>query len=397
MRRQDLDVVVVGAGITGVALGLALHRSGHRVRVLDHRAMEPFIPPRGFDQRIYAISETSQSFLDSVGGWTRMDRQRIQAIERMDIMGDRDGRLHFDAEPGKSLGHIVEAGLLLQGLMDQVHASSPDLVEAPVSITDVKYFRDRQEIHLDHGGVLNARLLVAADGFQSPLRARMGLEAQFHDYHQTAVVANYASAGPHGGAARQWFLPGEVLALLPMSRNHLSLVWSATEEHARELLSMSPEERTSAIRDVTEGEVGDLEEVSVPAGFDLKKAWVDRWVLERFALVGDAAHGVHPMAGQGLNLGLQDAHCLAGILASRKPGPDCGDLGLLRRYERSRKGSVLMMQGVTDGLFRLFGVDCPESWVQWRNQGLNHLEKWTWMKKRLADHAAGYDAGTGWS
>lgn len=396
VRGQDLDVVVVGAGITGVALGLALHRSGHRVRVLDHRAVEPFIPPAGFDQRIYAISEASRSFLDSVGGWSRMDRQRIQAIERMDILGDRDGRLHFDATSGKSLGDIVEAGVLLQGLMDQVHASCPDLVEAPVSIMDVKSFRDRQEIHLDQGGMLKTRLLVAADGLQSPLRTRMGLSAQFRDYRQTAVVANYASARPHGGVARQWFLPGEVLALLPLPGNHLSLVWSATGEHARDLLAMSPERRTKAIQTVTGDAVGDLEEVSVPAGFALKKVWVDHWVMERFALVGDAAHGVHPMAGQGLNLGLQDAFCLAGVLGGRTPGPDCGDLGLLRRYERARKASVLMMQGMTDGLFRLFGDGCPEYWVRWRNRGLSHMEKWAWMKKRLAGHAAGQDVGTGW-
>ncbi len=390
MARQDrmLDVLVVGAGITGVALGLALRQSGHRVRVLDHAPLPRFVPPAGYDQRIYAMSLASHAFLEAVGGWGRMDPGRIQAIRAMAVQGDAQGQLQFApaAHAAAPLGYIAESGAMLEGLLAAARETAPDLIEAPVAIEDVTVQEDHVLVTLARGPALHTRLLVAADGIQSGLRGRMGLAAHFKHYGQKAVVANYATDAPHQGVARQWFLPGEVLALLPLPGNHVSLVWSAQTAHAEQLLALAAAERTAALQAVVGYGVGRLREISAPAGFDLRLMRVDALTAPRFVLVGDAAHGVHPMAGQGLNLGLQDAAQLAAVLAARGEGPDCGDASVLRRYARARREPVLAMQMLTDGLFRLFSTD------RWglpvlRNWGMNGVNRLGWLKQRLMEHA----------
>ncbi|MBU6504935.1 MAG: FAD-dependent monooxygenase [Betaproteobacteria bacterium] len=398
-RDSPWDVVVVGAGITGVALGLALHQAGLRVRVLDRAAAPPFVPDPAFDPRIYAISTASQAFLARVGGWQAMDPARIEPIRAMDIQGDGQGRLHFDAAgPDGSLGYIAESGALLDGLLTVVRRSAPDLIEAPVSVQleteeggDAAQRRDHLTLHCTASPAAPAttyrtRLLVAADGLQSSLRQQLGIAARFRPYGQTAVVANYESDVAHGGAARQWFLHGEVVALLPLPGNLVSLVWSAREEHAQALLALTPQERTAALQAVVGYGVGNLVERSKPAGFPLRWMRVERLTAPRAVLVGDAAHGVHPMAGQGLNLGLQDAAELSALLVNRGEGPDCGDAGLLRRYARARAEPVWAMQGLTDGLFRLFGED------RWglprvRNWGMSQVDRLPALKRLLIDQA----------
>jgi len=391
MARDDiLDVLVVGAGITGVALGLSLRQAGLRVRVLDHAPLPRFQPAVGFDQRIYAMSRASHALLEAVGGWGRMDPARIQPICQMAVQGDAQGQLQFvPARHGAApLGYIAESGAMLDGLlaMRSDPVSGSDLIDAPVTIQEVTTHEGHVAVTLERGPALRTRLLVAADGIQSSLRGRMGLVAHFKSYGQKAVVANYAVDVPHHGVARQWFLSHEVVALLPLPGNHVSLVWSALSDHAEQLLAMTPAERTAALQAVVGYGVGHLREVSVPAGFDLRLMRVDRLTAPRFVLVGDAAHGVHPMAGQGLNLGLQDAAELAAILVNRGPGPDCGDASVLRRYARARREPVLAMQGLTDGLFRLFSTD------RWglpilRNWGMNAVNRQGWLKHLLMEHA----------
>jgi 2-octaprenyl-6-methoxyphenol hydroxylase len=386
MARVDdiLDVLIVGAGITGVALGLALRQAGVRVHVLDHAPLPRFQPAPEFDQRIYAMSRASRDLLDSVGGWGRMDPARIEPIGAMRVQGDAQGQLQFTppAGGGAPLGYIAESGAMLAGLL----AVGSDLIDAPVAIQEVVTQDDLVHVTLERGRILRTRLLVAADGIQSSLRGRMGLTAHFKSYGQKAVVVNYATDVPHQGVARQWFLSGEVVALLPLPGNHVSLVWSARKEHAEHLLAMAPAQRTAALQAAVGYGVGHLKEVSVPAGFDLRLMRVDSLTAPRFVLVGDAAHGVHPMAGQGLNLGLQDAAVLADILIHRGPGPDCGDVSLLRRYARARREPILAMQGLTDGLFRLFSTD------RWglsplRNWGMNAVNRQGWLKQLLMEHA----------
>lgn len=390
-RDSPWDVVVVGAGITGVALGLALHQAGLRVRVLDRSMPPPFMPDPAFDQRIYAISAASQAFLARVGGWQAMDPARIEPIRAMDIQGDGQGRLHFDAaDSDDSLGYIAESGALLEGLLAVARRTAPDLIEAPVTVqleTGVSGALAKDYVTLrTTTDEYRTRLLVAADGLNSSVREQLGIAARFRPYGQTAVVANYESDVPHGGVARQWFLHGEVVALLPLPGNLVSLVWSAKEAHAQVLLALTPRERAAALQAVVGYGVGNLVERSRPAGFPLRWMRVERLTAPRAVLVGDAAHGVHPMAGQGLNLGLQDAAQLSVLLANRGEGPDCGDAGLLRRYARARAEPVWAMQGLTDGLFRLFGED------RWglplvRNWGMSQVDRLPGLKRLLVSQA----------
>ena len=239
---------------------------------------------------------------------------------------------------------------------------------------------------LNDGRTLTCHLVVAADGVNSALREQLGLSAHFKPYNHKAVVANYATTVAHQGVARQWFLPGEVLALLPLPGNHVSLVWSAKTEHGEALLSMSPSERTTLLQATVGYGVGELTEVSQPAGFDLRLMKVSALSTTRAVLVGDAAHGVHPMAGQGLNLGLQDASVLASTIINRGEGPDCGDASVLRRYARARQEPILAMQTLTDGLYRLFG---STQWgLPWlRNVGMNRVDQLGWLKRQLVEQA----------
>jgi 2-octaprenyl-6-methoxyphenol hydroxylase len=181
-------------------------------------------------------------------------------------------------------------------------------------------------------------------------------------------------------------LPGEVVALLPLPGNHVSLVWSAVTEHGEALLNMSPPERSAALQAIVGHGVGALTEISKPAGFDLRLMKVSALSTTRAVLVGDAAHGVHPMAGQGLNLGLQDASVLAATIIARGEGPDCGDASVLRRYARARQEPILAMQTLTDGLYRLFG---STQWgLPWlRNAGMNGVDQLGWLKRQLMEQA----------
>src|SRR5690606_34231094 len=200
------------------------------------------------------------------------------------------------------------------------------------------------------GSELSARLVVAADGADSRVREAAGIDAARKDYGQLGVVANFSCARPHRNIARQWFMRESVLALLPLPGERVSMVWSIEEARARALMDLSPSGLAAAVSDATHEAVGRLEPLTPPAAFPLRLQRVERLVRARVALVGDAAHNIHPLAGQGVNLGFRDAGALAAVLAGRGPHQDCGDRALLRRYERARREDVVLMQGVTDGL-----------------------------------------------
>lgn len=387
-EQAEWDVVIVGAGITGLALGLVLHQGGLRVKVLDRRPLPRFVPSPAFDARIYAMSHSSESFLQRAGGWSLMDPARRQAIRAMEIWGDRHGHLSLapHGSEQESMGWIVEAGAMLEGLRLWQQRIAPGLVEeSPVSWETVCQTPGAMVL-ASPGRSYATRLLVACDGVQSGLRTALGIRAHFSGYGQTALVANYHITGEHHGVARQWFVPGEVMALLPLPGAHVSLVWSARTDRAAQWLKEEPAQRTAALQAQVGYALGQLRELSSPMGFELRRMSVDHWVLPRLALMGDAAHGVHPMAGQGLNLGLEDAACLADILLNRAPGPDVGDLSLLRRYERARREPVAQMQVLTAGLDRLFRSG-QAPWPALRNWGMNRLNACDGIKQRLILHA----------
>jgi ubiquinone biosynthesis UbiH/UbiF/VisC/COQ6 family hydroxylase len=242
------------------------------------------------------------------------------------------------------------------------------------------------EIELADGSVLHAQLVVGADGAQSWVRAQAGIRVHEHDYAQCGVVANFACALPHHDTAFQWFRADGVLALLPLPGNRASMVWSANEAHARDLMAMDARELAQCVGAAGDGVLGALETITPAASFPLKLQRVDHFVMPRLALVGDAAHNVHPLAGQGVNLGFRDARELARVLCDRGAQHDCGDYALLRRYERARREDVLSMQLATDGLQKLFGSQAV--WLsRARNLGMRFMQSQSLLKRLLVQHA----------
>jgi ubiquinone biosynthesis UbiH/UbiF/VisC/COQ6 family hydroxylase len=387
----DYDVLIAGAGLVGLALAPALAGAGLSVALADRaRVAAPELPPDGtdWDSRIYAISPGSAAFLRAIGGWQALAPDRIAPVESMRVEGDAGARLDFSAyEQGeRALAWIVEERALRAALVPLAHAAGI-AIHAPCTFESLSFARDSAVMKLADGGPLTARLVVGADGAHSWVREAAGVAAVVKPYGQTAVVANFACERAHRGRAYQWFLgDGGILAWLPMPGRRVSMVWSAPEALAAALLALPA--AALAARVAAEGRhaLGAFECITPGAGFALRQVRLPAAIAHRLALVGDAAHGVHPLAGQGVNLGFGDAEGLAVVLRERGPLADAGAAILLERYGRRRAEPVLAMQTVTDGLARLFGATTP--WIRSaRNLGMAAVDRLPAAKRRLAQSA----------
>lgn len=385
------DVIVVGAGLVGLALAAALARAGLRVVIVDRCsvAAQGQRDADGWDQRVYAISPGSALFLHGLGAWQRLLAERMAPIEAMDVRGDAGGRIEFSAyEMGeRALAWIVENGELNAALVQAAHATPGLDIVAPCSPAAIAWNADSAELRLDDGRTLSARLIVGADGVRSWTREQGGMRAVPRPYGQAGIVVNFDAERAHRGRALQWFLPdGSVLAWLPLPGRRISIVWSAPAALAAELTALNAEELALRVADAGGRELGALTAITPSASFELSFLKLPTVIGDRLVLVGDAAHGVHPLAGQGVNLGFGDAAVLAGILAARGAVADAGASILLERYARRRAGPVLAMQAVTDGLMRLFDVRAP--WLSvLRNRGMRAVGAIAPLKRLLAQPA----------
>ncbi|MDX1375675.1 MAG: FAD-dependent monooxygenase [Burkholderiales bacterium] len=387
---KSVDVAVAGAGLVGLAFARAAKNLS--VAVLAPRpapsALEADAP---LGARIYAVSPGNVEFLRALRVWQHVPEGRVAPVHAMQVHGD-DGRalLEFDAYRAgvRELAWIVEDAALQAALWRALEHREGCEAIAGARCTALEACANEARLRLEDGRILGARLVVAADGADSPLRTMAGIEARVRPYGQSAVVANFACAQPHGNVARQWFQGGPILALLPLPGRQVSMVWSLPERAAASLMEQAPEALCGAVEAASGGAVGALSLVGAPHAFPLRRIAAHRIVAPRVALIGDAAHVVHPLAGQGANLGFQDARVLAEVLAKRAPVEDIGALGVLRRYERARAEPVRAMDSMVHGLYGLFGS--PDLFVgRLRNFGLNLTGRLPVLRNLLVRQAIG--------
>ena len=383
---MDFDIVIVGGGLAGLALAAALRRSSLSVALVEGKA--PAVP-KDWDSRIYAISPGNARFLDEVGAWRHLDAARMEPVRTMEIHGDAGGRLDFTAYGSgvSELAWILESSLMQRELWETVKRQGNLTLFCPARPQALAFAPDAARLTLEDGRTLAARLIVAADGAESWTRAAAGIEVRFDPYDQLGVVANFATEQPHRGTAYQWFRCQEgVLAWLPLPGNRMSMVWSAPEYVGRELMALEPAALCQRVAAAGGWRLGALDLITAPVGFPLRLMRAPQAVAPRLALIGDAAHTIHPLSGHGINLGFGDAQALAGVLCNKPGHIDCGDLALLRGYERARKEEVVTLQTVTDTLHDLFGP-AAGSLTRLRNFGLNLTNTLPVVKDLLVRYA----------
>ncbi|MEK6244310.1 MAG: UbiH/UbiF family hydroxylase [Pseudomonadota bacterium] len=387
------EVAIAGGAVVGAALARALR--GSRVALISQEPQPGLAGAAGFDPRVYAISPGNAGFLAKLGAWSPIPEARRTPVHAMRVYGD-DGEslIEFDAyRTGCSeLAWIVEDRLLQDALWRGLESQDGLSLFSAASIRELEIAESRASLVLKDGRQLDAKLVVGADGARSLVRAQAAIPVEERGYGQSAVVANFACDRPHRNVAFQWFQgaqkDGAVLALLPLPGDHVSMVWSTADAEAARLLALAPAALAREVAVASRGSVGELALVTPPRAFPLEQLAAGRLVAPRVALAGDAAHVIHPLAGQGANLGLQDARALAEVLGGREPGRDPGDLRLLRRYERARAEDILAMRTTVHGLFRLFEAR-GAGILRLRNAGLNLADRIPVLKNLLMRHAMG--------
>lgn len=360
-----VDITIVGAGLVGMAAAIALQQAGFSVALVDGKnpanTSANLVDDHVWDQRIYAISPKNAAWLDSLGIWSLLKQERIGEMQAMQIWGDTSvAPLDLAAEDANQdcLGFIVEASNLQQALMQKIAASEiSTLFDNPcVALIAHSY---KAELQLANQVMIESALLLAADGGQSWVREQLTIQTQQKSYDQIAVVANFEVEKSHANIARQWFAhdvdgKNSILAWLPLPENKISIVWSVSSQYASQLLQLTLDEFTMEVAKAGTQLLGEMRLVTSPASFPLALQTSTTLTKNCVILVGDAAHQIHPMAGQGMNLGFRDVMNLVEILKEKSIYQAVSDSSLLKRYSRVRKADMLNMLVLTDGLYQLF-------------------------------------------
>lgn len=389
---RGLDAVVVGAGVVGSATALGLARAGFRIALVETRLPRPWHADEDRDLRVFAIAPASSRMLQGLGVWDAIRHARTQPYREMRVWdAGGEGELHFRASDigADALGHIIEQGAIQHALWQALQRESHVESHCPATVVALTQGDDGIALDLDDGSRLNARLVIAADGADSPLRSLAGLEVQGHAYGQRAVVAYVQTEHPHADTAWQRFLPTGPLALLPCAEGLGSIVWTLPESEAERLLTCDDEQFNDELTRAFDARLGAMTLASARAAFPLRLQLAQRYVAGRVVLIGDAAHVVHPLAGQGVNLGLQDAVELIRVLTcARDAGRDIASSANLRRYERVRRSENALAARAFDGLNRFFSNEAFLP-ILLRGPALGLVNRLTPLKRLFARHAAG--------
>lgn len=390
-RAPALDIAVVGGGMVGAAAALALSRAGFSTALLEARPPSPWQPQDDVDLRVVGLAPSSIKLLDELDVWTSIRNARACPYAHMHVWDAENGAaIDFDAadEGRDQLGYIVENNLVQWTLWQALDAAGVQRL-CPAVVQDFETRPDRVVLALADGESVAVRLLVAADGGGSPLRERAGIGTRGRDYTQRAVVAHVSTARPHAQTCWQRFLPTGPLALLPLQDGRSSIVWSLPEDEARRVLALDDEAFLNELGVASDFRLGRITATTPRAAFPLKLQLAERYQAERFVLLGDAAHVVHPLAGQGVNLGLRDvAELRDSLAAARDAGRDFASSQVLRRYARRRRSADTLDAYGFDALARIYALQ-GAPWVAMRGLGVRVVDRLLPLKRRLAAHAAG--------
>jgi 2-octaprenyl-3-methyl-6-methoxy-1,4-benzoquinol hydroxylase/2-octaprenylphenol hydroxylase len=392
-RRRGglLDVAVVGGGMVGAAAALTLARAGFSVALVDAREPAPWAAAEEVDLRVVGLAPSSIALLDELGTWNSIRSARASGYDRMVVWDAESGAtIRFDAaDEGRDvLGYIVENSLVQASLWHALEDAGVRRI-VPAEVVALSLREDRAQLELADGQAVPARLVVAADGAESPLRAMVGIGTHGRDYAQRAVVAHVETARPHERTAWQRFLPSGPLAMLPLGDGRSSIVWSLPDAEARRVLALDDEGFRETLGIASDFRLGPIGAVTRRAAFPLRLKLADRYEADRLVLLGDAAHAVHPLAGQGVNLGLRDVVELRDTLRdARDAGRDIAAPHVLRRYARRRRSADGLDAWSFDALARIYAWQAAPL-VAARGAGVRLLDAFGPLKRRIARHAAG--------
>ena len=407
------DIAIVGAGIAGSALACSLATAVKdkplRIAVIEAQTIGDTLPScdegiNDFDPRVSALTLGSQQFFESIGVWSDIVGQRSCGFDKMTVWdAEGTGHIEFDAADVRAsqLGHIVENRVTVGALHQRIKTLSGVDVFSQQAVAELHLAAtasrsDLSSLSLADGRSLEAQLIIAADGANSPLRKMANLPIREWSYQQSAIVCVVETSQSHEATAWQRFTEHGPLALLPLSlsqsdKHFCSIVWSQTDKENALTIAMDDHQFSQALSRAFEYRLGEIKNVSKRFSFPLQQRHAIDYVRPNFALVADAAHAIHPLAGQGINLGLADVKALTElIIAGHQRGQILGDIGLLKRYQRQRKADNLAMMAAVEGLKRLFQpLPLPFRWL--RNVGMNIFHEQSQLKNKVIKHAMGID------
>jgi len=391
--KQHYSVIIVGGGIVGATAACALAQAGVEVALLDTRNPErQWADNTPADIRVSALTRASENILTAVGAWPAMQQRRVGAYDRMQVWdAESAGVLQFDAAETEFpvLGHIVENRVTVAALWDVLATLPSAHLLCPAKVTALVTGTEQTQITLQDGQQLTTELLIAADGRDSSLRQMAGIETTGWEYHQDGLVATISSEKPHQFTAWQRFLPEGPLALLPLANGQCSIVWTLSHETAQQMLALSEADFLVQLQNASEGVLGVILEVGDRAAFPLRFQYAQQTIAEHFVLIGDAAHAMHPLAGQGANAGLLDAAAIAEVvIESLTSGRPIGSHKSLRYYERWRKADNLAMMRSMDVINKMY-TQQNELLKQVRGTGMQWVNQLAGLKNYFNRYAMG--------
>lgn len=385
-------VVIVGGGIVGATTACAVAQAGVDVALVDaHNPVREW-PAEPLDIRVSALTRASQNILQAVGAWPAMIDRGVGPYDHMHVWdADSAGVLDFDAADTEfsELGHLVENRVTVASLWDRLEALPAASLLCPARVADLQIGADSAHVILEDGQAIEADVVVAADGRDSALRQMAGIQTTGWEYNQDGLVATIGTEKSHQFTAWQCFLPEGPLAFLPLKNGQCSIVWTLSHQTAQAYLELSDADFLQHLEKASGGVLGKMLSVGPRGAFPLRFQYANQYIADHFVLIGDAAHAMHPLAGQGANTGLLDAAAIAElIIKADQAGRPVGSHKLLRQYERWRKGDNLAMMSSMDVINKMYTAQ-NEFARQLRGTGMSWINQSNWLRNYFNRYAMG--------